>query len=163
MSGQFIDKVRIFVKGGNGGAGCMSFRRESHVPKGGPDGGDGGFGGSVILQADGGKSSLIEYRYKHHFKADRGTHGKGSKRNGQNGQDLILKVPVGTLVREVLTNGEEEDKSAKTGEIIADLTQNEQQVVVSQGGTGGRGNTHFVTPTRRAPEFAELGEPVEGR
>lgn len=163
MSGQFIDKVRIFVKGGNGGAGCMSFRRESHVPKGGPDGGDGGFGGSVILQADGGKSSLIEYRYKHHFKAERGTHGKGSKRNGQNGEDLILKVPVGTLVREVLTVGEAEDKSAKSGAVIADLTQNDQRIVVSQGGTGGRGNTHFVTPTRRAPEFAELGEPVEGR
>ena len=163
MSGQFIDKVRIFVKGGNGGAGCMSFRRESHVPKGGPDGGDGGFGGSVILQADGGKSSLIEYRYKHHFKAERGTHGKGSKRNGQNGQDMILKVPVGTLVREVLTVGEEEDKNAKSGEVLADLTQNEQRVIVAEGGTGGRGNTHFVTPTRRAPEFAELGEPTEGR
>lgn len=163
MSGQFIDKVRIFVKGGNGGAGCMSFRRESHVPKGGPDGGDGGFGGSVILQADGGKSSLIEYRYKHHFKAERGTHGKGSKRHGQNGEDTILKVPVGTLVRAVEVEQIGDEEKYITGEVIADLTDNGQQVVVSQGGTGGRGNTHFVTPTRRAPEFAELGEPVEGR
>ena len=163
MSGQFIDKVRIFVKGGNGGAGCISFRRESHVPKGGPDGGDGGFGGSVILQADGSKSSLIDYRYKHHFKAERGTHGKGSKRHGQNGTDTILKVPVGTLVREVFVEEGKSEESGKTGEVIVDLTANGQQVVVSQGGTGGRGNTHFVTPTRRAPEFAELGEPVEGR
>lgn len=163
MSGQFIDKVRIFVKGGDGGAGCMSFRRESHVPKGGPDGGDGGYGGSVILLADGGKSSLIEYRYKHHFKAQRGTHGKGSKRHGQNGEDMILKVPVGTVVREVLVGSDEEINSAKSGEIIADLCENGQKIVVSAGGTGGRGNTHFVTPTRRAPEFAELGEPVEGK
>lgn len=163
MSGQFIDKVRIFVKGGDGGAGCMSFRRESHVPKGGPDGGDGGFGGSVIMQADGGKSSLIEYRYKHHFKAERGTHGKGSKRNGQNGQDTILKVPVGTIIRNVDVIEKNGEEQFIPGEIIGDLTVNDQKVTVSQGGTGGRGNTHFVTPTRRAPEFAELGEPVEGR
>lgn len=164
MSGQFIDIVRIFVKGGDGGAGCMSFRRESHVPKGGPDGGDGGFGGNVILQADGGKSSLIEYRYKHHFKAKRGTHGMGSKRHGQNGQDIILKVPVGTSVREVFLDDEYQDSSsAKSGEIIADLTEDKMKVVVAHGGTGGRGNTHFVTPTRRAPEFAELGEPAEGK
>lgn len=163
MSGQFIDKVRIFVKGGDGGAGCMSFRREAHVPKGGPDGGDGGFGGNVVLQADGGKSSLIEYRFKHHFKAQRGTHGKGSKCHGQNGEDLILKVPVGTVVREVLIDESHDEGSAKCGDIIADLVKNNQKVIVSHGGTGGRGNTHFVTPTRRAPEFAELGEPVEGR
>lgn len=163
MSGQFIDKVRIFVKGGDGGAGCMSFRRESHVPKGGPDGGDGGYGGSVILLADGGKSSLIEYRYKHHFNAKRGTHGMGSKRHGQNGQDLILRVPVGTVVRELDLEPEKDLEEAKAGKLLADLTQNGQKLVVSQGGTGGRGNTHFVTPTRRAPEFAELGEPVEGR
>ena len=164
MAGQFIDKVRIFVKGGDGGAGCMSFRREAHVPKGGPDGGDGGFGGNVILKVDGGKSSLIEFRYKHHFKAERGTHGKGSKCHGQNGNDLILKVPIGTLVREVVLSDEQQDaNNARTGDIIADLTQPGQEIVVSAGGTGGRGNTHFVTPTRRAPEFAELGEPIEGR
>ena len=114
MSGQFIDKVRIYVKGGDGGAGCMSFRRESHVPKGGPDGGDGGFGGSIILQADGGKSSLIEYRYKHHFKAARGTHGMGSKRHGQNGADMILKVPVGTIVREVIVDDNHSEEDAES-------------------------------------------------
>ena len=163
MAGEFIDKVRIFVKGGDGGAGCMSFRREAHVPKGGPDGGDGGFGGNVILQADRSKSSLIDYRYKHHFKAERGTHGKGSKRHGQNGEDLILKVPVGTIVHVVDVENENAVNKGALGEQLADLTTEGQKVCVSHGGTGGRGNCHFVTPTRRAPEFAELGEPVEGK
>ena len=97
---MFIDKVNIHVKGGDGGAGCMSFRREAHVPKGGPDGGDGGHGGDVIVRADAGVSSLIDYRFKHHFKAQRGTHGKGSRMHGARGEDLVLKVPVGTVVRE---------------------------------------------------------------
>ena len=95
---MFIDKVRINVKGGNGGAGCMSFRREAHVPKGGPDGGDGGHGGNVIVVADASVSSLIEYRFKHHFKAERGTHGRGSRMHGATGEDLVLKVPVGTCL-----------------------------------------------------------------
>ena len=151
---MFIDKVRIHVKGGDGGAGCMSFRREAHVPKGGPDGGDGGRGGNVVVKADGGVSSLIDYRFKHHFKAQRGTHGKGSKMHGANGDDLILKVPVGTVVREYFEEGKE------AGELIADLTRDGDAVIVAQGGVGGRGNTHFVTPTRRAPAFAELGEPA---
>lgn len=162
MSGEFIDKVRIFVKGGDGGAGCMSFRREAHVPKGGPDGGDGGFGGNVVLIADASKSSLIDYRYKHHFKAERGTHGMGSKRHGQNGNDLILKVPAGTIVRKLDMSNGQEVSSAVPGKTIADLVSVGQKVIVCHGGTGGRGNCHFVTPTRRAPEFAELGEPVEG-
>lgn len=152
---MFIDKVRIFVKGGNGGAGCMSFRREAHVPKGGPDGGDGGHGGNVVVVADAAVSSLIDYRFKHHFKATRGTHGKGSKLHGANGEDLVLKVPIGTVVREY----SEEDREA--GEMIADLTHDGERVVVARGGTGGRGNIHFVTPTRRAPAFAELGEPSQ--
>ena len=97
---MFVDKVRIYVKGGDGGAGCMSFRREAHVPKGGPDGGDGGHGGNVVIQADLGVSSLIDYRFKHHFKAERGTHGKGSRMRGADGEDMILKVPVGTVVHE---------------------------------------------------------------
>lgn len=97
---MFVDKVHIHVKGGDGGAGCMSFRREAHVPKGGPDGGDGGAGGNVILEADATLSSLIDYRFKHHFKAERGTHGKGSRMHGAKGADLILKVPVGCVVRE---------------------------------------------------------------
>ncbi len=152
---MFIDKVRINVRGGNGGAGCMSFRREAHVPKGGPDGGDGGHGGNVILEADLGVSSLIEYRFKHHFKAERGTHGKGSRMFGADGEDLILKVPVGTVVREY------NDETKETGETIADLTHDKERITVAQGGMGGRGNIHFVTSTRRAPAFAELGEPTE--
>lgn len=152
---MFIDKVRIFVKGGNGGAGCMSFRREAHVPKGGPDGGDGGHGGNVVIEADAGVSSLIDYRFKHHFKATRGTHGKGSKMHGANGEDLVLKVPVGTVVREY------SEETRETGEMIADLTHDGERVIVAKGGVGGRGNIHFVTPTRRAPAFAELGEPSQ--
>ena len=154
---MFIDKVRIHVKGGDGGAGCMSFRREAHVPKGGPDGGDGGHGGNVVVKADASLSSLIEYRFKHHFKAERGTHGKGSRMHGATGEDLVLKVPVGTVVREYFEDTKE------TGEMIADLTHDGESVVVARGGMGGRGNIHFVTSTRRAPAFAELGEPaVEG-
>lgn len=154
---MFTDKVRIFVQGGAGGAGCMSFRREAHVPKGGPDGGDGGHGGNVIVRADAGLSSLIEYRFKHHFKGQRGTHGKGSRMHGATGEDLILRVPVGTVVREYF------DETKELGEQIADLTRDGEQVTVARGGLGGRGNIHFVTSTRRAPAFAELGEPGEER
>ena len=152
---MFVDKVRIFVKGGDGGAGCMSFRREAHVPKGGPDGGDGGHGGNVELVADASVSSLIDYRFKHHFKAQRGTHGKGSRMHGARGEDLLLKVPVGTVVREY------DDEKKQTGELIADLAHDGERVVVARGGMGGRGNIHFVTSTRRAPAFAELGEPAQ--
>ena len=154
---MFIDKVRIHVKGGNGGAGCMSFRREAHVPKGGPDGGDGGHGGNVVVEADASLSSLIEYRFKHHFKAERGTHGKGSRMHGATGEDLVLKVPMGTVVHEYF------EESKEVGELIADLTHDGERVTVAEGGMGGRGNIHFVTPTRRAPAFAELGEPSQAR
>lgn len=152
---MFIDKVRIHVKGGDGGAGCMSFRREAHVPKGGPDGGDGGHGGNVIVKADASLSSLIDYRFKHHFTAGRGTHGKGARMHGATGEDKVLPVPVGTVVREYFEDTKE------TGEIIADLTHDGEYVVVACGGMGGRGNIHFVTATRRAPTFAELGEPAQ--
>ena len=154
---MFIDKVRIHVKGGNGGAGCMSFRREAHVPKGGPDGGDGGHGGNVVVEADASLYSLIEYRFKHHFKAERGTHGKGSRMHGATGEDLVLKVPMGTVVHEYF------EESKEVGELIADLTHDGERVTVAEGGMGGRGNIHFVTPTRRAPAFAELGEPSQER
>lgn len=150
--GMFVDEAKINVKAGDGGAGCRSFRREAHVPKGGPDGGDGGSGGDVVVEADGAVSTLLEYHYKRHHKAERGSHGKGSKLDGATGDDLILKVPLGTVVRD-----------GATGDPIGDLTRQGQRIVVARGGRGGRGNTHFVTPTRRAPAFAELGEPVDGR
>jgi GTP-binding protein len=149
---MFVDEAKIAVRGGDGGAGCMSFRREKHVPKGGPDGGDGGRGASVVVQADRGLSTLLDFHRKRHFKAPRGTHGMGSKMDGANGEDLVLKVPLGTVVRD-----------AETGRSIADLTRDGERAIVARGGSGGRGNTHFVTPTRRAPAFAELGEPAEER
>ncbi|MBM6756964.1 GTPase ObgE [Collinsella tanakaei] len=152
---QFTDICRINVKGGDGGAGCMSFRREAYVPKGGPDGGDGGRGGNVVIQASAQLSSLIDYRFKHHFRAERGTHGQGSRRDGKNGEDLVLKVPMGTVVREL------DPETQEPLFEIADLTRDGERVIVAPGGTGGRGNTHFVTPTRRAPTFAEKGEPAE--
>lgn len=157
MSSQFVDNVHIHVKGGDGGAGCMSFRREAHVPRGGPDGGDGGHGGDVVVCADASLSSLIDYRFKHHFSAGRGTHGKGSRMHGARGEDRMLKVPVGTVVRSY------DEESGQVGEVMADLQHDGQRVLVAQGGAGGRGNIHFVTSTRRAPAFAELGEPAEER
>ncbi len=149
---MFFDEVKINVKAGDGGAGCMSFRREAHVPKGGPDGGDGGRGGDVVFEADPSLSSLIDFRYKRHFKAERGTHGKGAIRHGAGGEDIVLKVPLGTIVRD-----------SETGETIGDMTRPGQRIIVAKGGQGGRGNIHFVTPTKRAPAFAELGEPTEDR
>ncbi|WP_418829164.1 GTPase ObgE [Paratractidigestivibacter sp.] len=132
----------------------MSFRREAFVPKGGPDGGDGGHGGDVVVVADAQLSSLIDYRYKHHFRAERGTHGKGAKRHGSDGADLILKVPLGTVVREL------DAQTQKPVCELADLTQPGERVIVAPGGRGGLGNTHFVTSVRRAPAFAEKGEPA---
>ena len=152
---MFIDQVHIYVRAGDGGAGCTSFRREAFVPKGGPDGGDGGQGGDVLLEADQSISSLIDYRFKHHFKAQRGTHGKGSRMHGANGTDLVLKVPVGTQVKAY------DDEKREAGLLLADLTHDGERVVVAKGGQGGRGNIHFVTSTRRAPAFSELGEPAE--
>ncbi len=151
---EFTDLSHINVKGGDGGAGCMSFRREAFVPKGGPDGGDGGHGGNVIIEADAQLSSLIDFRYKHHFKAGRGTHGQGARKHGRDGEDLVLKVPLGTVVREL------DPKTQTPLYDIADLTQPGERVVVAPGGMGGRGNIHFVTPIRRAPAFAEKGEPA---
>lgn len=151
----FTDLCHINVKGGDGGAGCMSFRREAFVPKGGPDGGDGGHGGDVVIVADPQLSSLIDYRYKHHFKAERGTHGKGARRHGADGEDLLLKVPLGTVVREL------DPETQKPLYDIADLTVAGERVVVAPGGRGGLGNIHFVTSVRRAPAFAEKGEPAQ--
>ena len=148
----FIDKAKIFVQGGRGGNGCVAFRREKYVPKGGPAGGDGGKGGDVILEADRNVHTLLDFKYKRQYKAERGRHGEGSKKTGRSGKDLIIKVPVGTIV-----------KDAETGEILGDLTEHGQRLTVAKGGKGGRGNAAFVTPTRQAPDFAEPGEPGEER
>lgn len=151
---QFTDMCRINVRGGDGGAGCMSFRREAYVPKGGPDGGDGGDGGNVVVQADAQLSSLIDYRFKHHFRAERGTHGQGSRKNGRAGEDLVLKVPLGTVIWELDPETMEHTRQ------IADLAHEGERVIVAPGGHGGRGNPHFVSSVRRAPAFAEKGEPA---
>ena len=151
---MFIDTAKIYIKAGDGGDGAVSFHREKYVAAGGPDGGDGGRGGSVIVEADPQLSSLIDYRYKHHFRAQRGTHGQGARRHGSDGADLVLRVPVGTVVREL-------DPATQTPAYdIADLTQPGERVIVAPGGAGGRGNIHFVTSVRRAPAFAEKGEPA---
>ena len=149
---DFLDEVVITVRSGDGGNGCISFRREKYVPKGGPDGGDGGKGGDVIARATPGVYSLIDFAFKRFFKAKRGAHGKGKNRTGKDGEDLIINVPVGTVI-----------KDEDTGEIIADLTEEGQEVILAKGGKGGRGNQHFATPTNRAPRIAEPGQPGEER
>lgn len=147
---KFIDEAIIYVKAGDGGNGCVSFRREKYVPRGGPDGGDGGDGGNVFLKAVPSMNTLLKFHYNQHFRAKRGGHGKGKDMTGKNGEDLIIDVPVGTVVYD-----------AKTNEIIADLDQPGKKVLVARGGRGGRGNARFATPTRRAPFFAEKGEKGE--
>lgn len=149
---MFIDQAIIYTKSGDGGNGCVSFRREKFVPKGGPDGGDGGDGGDVVLVADDGLSTLLDFNYRRHYRAQRGGHGEGSKRHGRRGGSLIVPVPVGTIV-----------KDAETGEVMADLVQHGQRVVVARGGRGGRGNARFATAARRAPRQAEPGVPGEER
>lgn len=147
----FIDQARIYVKAGDGGDGMVAFRREKYIPAGGPAGGDGGRGGSVILAADPNLTTLIDFRYKKHYKAENGEHGRSKNQYGKDGEDLIIRVPLGT----VIYHGE-------TGEMIADLTHPGQKVIIAEGGRGGRGNTHFTTPTRQAPGFAERGEKKAG-
>lgn len=149
---MFVDQAKIYVKAGDGGNGIVAFRREKYVPMGGPAGGDGGRGGHVVMIADQGLHTLMDFRYKRHYKAERGAHGQGKKMHGRNGEDLIIRVPVGTVI-----------KDAETGEVLADLTEPNQAVTVARGGRGGRGNTRFVSPTHRAPSFAEKGEPGEER
>ncbi len=149
---MFIDSARIHVKAGDGGNGVISFRREKYVPKGGPDGGDGGRGGSVYIMADRNLTTLLDFRYAPHYKAERGAHGQGSHKSGASGRDIFIKVPCGTLV-----------KDADTGEVIADLIEHGATVLVAQGGRGGRGNQHFATPTNRAPRYAEPGQPGQER
>ncbi len=143
---MFVDQAKIFVKAGNGGHGSVSFRREKYEPSGGPNGGDGGRGGNVIIEVDTGLKTLMDYRYKKHYKADSGEDGSSYKKHGKDGKDLVLKVPPGTVI-----------KDEETGNIIADMLHSGQQIVIAKGGRGGRGNAHFATSTRQAPEFAESG------
>ena len=149
---QFIDYVKIFVKAGDGGRGCVSFRREKYVPRGGPDGGDGGKGGDVIIRASSELHTLLDHKYKKSYKAKRGEHGKGSNMKGKDGEDLIINVPVGTVI-----------KDSDTDEILADLDNEGKEFRVAKGGKGGLGNAHFVTPTNQAPRYAQPGEAGEER
>jgi GTP-binding protein len=149
---QFIDEVKISAKAGDGGRGCVSFRRERFVPRGGPDGGDGGKGGDIILMAREGLSTLLDLRYQQHYRAANGAPGQGKKQQGRSGDDLIISVPVGTLV-----------KDAGTGEILDDLTADGQRFLAVSGGRGGRGNARFATATRQAPRIAQPGEKGEQR
>jgi GTPase len=147
---KFIDEATIIVQSGHGGAGCVSFRRERFVPRGGPDGGDGGKGGDVILKATPNKRTLYHLKFKQEYKAENGRPGQGSQKYGRGGNDHIIEVPVGTLVRD-----------AESGELLFDLVTAGEPIVVARGGRGGCGNLHFKTATHRAPRFAQPGEPEE--
>jgi GTP-binding protein len=149
---QFIDEAKIHVKAGDGGRGCIAFRREKFMPKGGPSGGDGGRGGSVIFVADPQLSTLLDFRYRREYEAARGEHGMGSDCNGKNGEDLVVPVPVGTSLSELTT-----------GDPVADLVSPGQRFVAARGGLGGRGNMHFATSTNQTPRYAEPGTPGEER
>ncbi len=144
---QFVDKAKIAIKAGDGGDGCASFHREKYVAKGGPDGGDGGRGGNVVFFADPNMSTLLDFKFMRHYRAENGENGKAKMSRGKNGEDLIIRVPMGTLVRDV-----------ETGRIVADLHQSEKSRIVLHGGRGGKGNARFATPTRQSPRFAQPGQ-----
>jgi GTP-binding protein len=145
---MFIDFAEIYIKAGDGGDGAVSFRREKYIPNGGPDGGDGGAGGDVIFKADTGLRTLMDFRYKRKYIAQRGENGSKRNRSGKSGANLEIKVPVGTIV-----------KDKETGRIIADISKEGQEVIIARGGKGGAGNQHFATPTRQVPNFARSGSP----
>lgn len=147
---MFTDYVKIIVKAGNGGDGAVSFRREKYVAAGGPDGGDGGKGGSVYMEVDPDKNTLIDFRYQKKFKAENGKNGEGANRYGKSGEDLVIKVPLGTIV-----------KNSETGKVLADLSKPNQKELIQAGGRGGKGNSHFATSTRQAPHFSQEGEKRE--
>ena len=149
---KFVDEAKIHVKAGDGGNGCVSFRRERFVPRGGPDGGDGGKGGEVILQADGQLSTLLDLTYPQQFRARNGTHGKGKGKTGRDGEDRTIRVPVGTIIRD-----------NQTREVLQDLITEGEKFVAAKGGRGGKGNARFATSTHRAPRHAEKGTEGEER
>ncbi|MGL4738671.1 MAG: GTPase ObgE [Cellulosilyticaceae bacterium] len=144
---MFVDKVKIFLKSGKGGDGHVSFRREKYVPNGGPDGGDGGRGGHVIFEVDPGMNTLMKFRHNRHYKAENGENGSKKRCHGKDGEDMIIKVPQGTIIRE-----------AESGKVIADLHQIGEKHIIFKGGKGGRGNQHFATATRQAPQYAQKGQ-----
>src|SRR6195952_1855112 len=143
---MFVDEAEIRVKAGDGGNGCVSFRRDKYIPKGGPDGGGGGNGGAGSFVADVNKNTLLDFAGKHHWLADRGEHGMGKKMYGKRGEDLVIPVPVGTLIHD-----------RNTGLTLADLSENGKRLRICRGGRGGRGNFHFRTPSNQAPRYAEPG------
>ena len=147
---KFVDSASIYVQAGDGGKGCLSFRREKFVPKGGPDGGDGGRGGHVWLRTNKQLTTLLDFKYKKKYIAVRGVHGQGARKTGKDGGDVVIDVPCGTIVR-----------NAETQEILADMTGEDQEILIARGGKGGRGNQHFATPTRQAPRYAEPGQKGE--
>jgi len=147
---MFVDQTKICVKAGDGGNGCVSFRREKYVPKGGPDGGDGGNGGDVICEVDRHLHTLLDFKYRRLFKADKGKHGQGANKYGKSGNNVIVKIPQGTII-----------KNMDTGEILGDLVEENQQLVVAKGGKGGRGNAKFATATNQAPRKFEPGSKGE--
>jgi GTP-binding protein len=149
---MFVDRVKIFVKGGDGGRGCVSFRREPYVPRGGPDGGNGGRGGDVVLQAVSHQNTLLPLRYHTEYRAERGTHGGPSNRTGAEGEELVVAVPPGTSARE-----------EATGELVGEVVEEGQRLLVARGGRGGRGNRAFLSNRNRAPRDAEPGEPGQER
>jgi GTP-binding protein len=149
---MFIDSAKIFVKAGVGGTGCVSFRREKGVPKGGPDGGDGGRGGDVILRADRHLATLLDFTYRKKYQAERGEHGLGSQKTGRSAQPIIIKVPCGTIVRD-----------SDTGQLITDLLNDGDELCIAKGGRGGQGNQHYTTSTNRAPRDFQYGEAGEER
>src|SRR5262245_18971412 len=147
---MFIDRAKIHVKGGDGGNGVTAFRREKFVPRGGPSGGDGGNGGSVYIESSEGVNTLLHFRYNPEHQAGRGRHGEGSKRHGANGDDIILQVPVGTIITDEIT-----------GEVIHDFTHVGERILIAAGGRGGRGNAQFASPVNRAPRRQEEGRAGE--
>ncbi len=149
---MFIDKVKIFVQAGDGGRGCISFRREKYIPRGGPDGGNGGKGGDIILVGTNSMATLIDFKYRPYFKSDYGEHGLGSNCYGRNAKDIIIKVPLGTVVRDF-----------NTGELLTDILKEGQKYIAAKGGKGGRGNASYMTSTFQAPRIAEQGARGEAR
>jgi len=147
---SFVDQAKFYIKAGDGGNGCVSFRREKYVPKGGPNGGDGGKGGDVIIRAITGKSSLIDFKYRSHFKAERGMHGQGKDMHGKKGKNCVMEVPVGSIL-----------KDAESGEVLVDLVEDGQEFIAAAGGSGGLGNAHFASGANRTPRFAGSGEAGE--